>query len=143
MMNESIASVPTIDPIASWFSALGSGTRSALFAAPHGEVPQKYVEEVLTKGHKLALSWFSEPIDSESFRLPEAVADYVDGVLAALQRWWIGLSNERRLQWANVENGPVPNGLLTSYPGSFEFVPGDDVVYADPQVIDFIAVAAA
>ncbi|RYG88456.1 MAG: hypothetical protein EON58_19970 [Alphaproteobacteria bacterium] len=143
MMNESAALVPTIDPIASWFTALGSRARRALFAAPRGEVPQKYADEVLAKGHKLALPWFSDSTNAESVRLPEAVADYVDGVLAALQRWWIGLSNEQRLQWAEVENGPVPNCLHTSYPGSFEFLPGDDVVYADPQVIDFIAVAAA
>lgn len=143
MTDSANASIATTGSIESWFSALGSHARRALFAVPRGEVPQKYVDEVLTKGYKLALPWFSESVASEPFRLPEVVADYVDDILAELQGWWVGLSNERRLQWAGVGHAPVPARLHISYPRLFEFVPGDDAVYADPQVLDFIAIAAA
>ncbi|MCZ9634861.1 hypothetical protein [Rhodococcus sp. BH5] len=64
-------------------------------------------------------------------------------MLIELQSWWVGLSNEQRLLWADIESNPVPDDLRTSYPGLFEFVVGTEGVYADPQVVDFIAVAAA
>ena len=43
----------------------------------------------------------------------------------------------------SLGNTPIPNYLLASYPGLFDFVRSDDALYADPQVVDFIAVAAA
>lgn len=138
---ESLA--PAVEQITSWFAALDSRTRRLLFAEPRAEVPEECAVEVLSKGRKLAQPWFAEVREIERFRLPEDVADYVDGLLVELQGWWVGLSNGQRLRWADVEMKPVPEDLQTSYPGLFEFVVGDDGAYADSQVIDFVAVAAA
>ncbi|MDV6270990.1 hypothetical protein [Rhodococcus globerulus] len=143
MTNSASPTTATIEQITSWFSALASHARRALFASPHGEIPQKYVDEILLKGQKLALPWFAESTTTKSFHLPDAVADYVDGLLTELQGWWTGLSSERRLQWAEVGHTPIPSYLLASYPGLFDFVHSDDALYTDPQVVDFIAVAAA
>lgn len=134
---------PTVDQITSWFAALDSSARRVLFAGPRAEIPSDFVDEVRVKGLKLAQPWFAESDDDDHFHLPADVADYVDGVLIELQSWWVGLSNEQRLRWADVESNPVPDDLQTSYPGLFEFVVGDEGAYADPQVVDFIAVAAA
>ena len=135
--------VPSVDQITSWFAALDSWARRVLFAGPRAEIPVELVDEVLTKGHKLAGPWFSTLTAREELRLPDDVADYVDGLLAELQGWWIGLSNDQRLRWAEVESSTVPDDLQTAYPGLFAFVVGDEGIYADPQVVDFIAVAAA
>ncbi len=143
MTNSASSATATIEQITSWFSALASHTRRALFVSPHGKIPHKHVDEILAKGHKLALPWFAESTTTESFHLPEAVTDYIDGLLAELQGWWIGLSNDRQLQWAKVGHTPIPHYLLASYPGLFDVVRSDDALYADPQVVDFIAVAAA
>lgn len=143
MTNSTSPSTATIEQITSWFSSLSSDARRMLFVSPRGEIPRKYVDEILVKGHKLALPWFAESTTTESFHLPATVIDYVDELLAELQGWWIGLSNERRLQWAEIGHRPMPHYLLASYPGLFDFIRGDDAVYADPQVVDFIAVAAA
>ena len=143
MTNSANPTTATIEQITSWFSALASHTRRTLFVSPHSEIPQRYVDDILAKGHKLARPWFAETTTTQSFHLPEAAADYVDGILAELQGWWIGLSSDRQLQWAEVEHTPIPNYLLASYPGLFDFVRSDDALYADPQVVDFIAVAAA
>ena len=143
MTNSANPTTATIEQITSWFSALTSHIRRALFVNPHGEISLEYVDEILVKGHKLALPWFAQSAKTQSFHLPEAVIDYVDELLAELQGWWIGLSNDRRLHWADVGHTPIPNYLLASYPGLFDFVRSDDALYADPQVVDFIAVAAA
>ncbi|UJC79925.1 hypothetical protein D4768_21255 [Rhodococcus erythropolis] len=134
---------PSVDQITAWFAALGSGARRILFAGPRAEISTEFVDEILTKGRKLAGPWFSESTTADELHLPDDVADYVDGLLAELQGWWIGLSNDQRLRWADVESSTVPDGLQTAYPGLFEFVVGDEGTYADPQVVDFIAVAAA
>ncbi|MFI8660084.1 hypothetical protein ACIGKR_08845 [Rhodococcus qingshengii] len=134
---------PTVDQITSWFAALDSSARRVLFAGPRAEIPSEFVGEVRAKGLKLAQPWFVGSDDVDHFHLPADVADYVDELLIELQSWWVGLSNEQRLRWADVESNPVPDDLQTSYPGLFEFVVGDEGVYADPQVVDFIAVAAA
>lgn len=134
---------PTVGQITSWFTALGSSARRVLFAGPREEIPSEFVDEILTKGAKLAWPWFADSDDVEQLHLPADVADYVDGILIELQGWWVGLSNDQRLHWADVGTNAVPDGLQTSYPGLFEFVIGDEGVYADPQVVDFVAVAAA
>lgn len=134
---------PTVDQITSWFAALDSSARRILFAGPRAEIPSEFADDLLAKGAKLAGPWFADLGNAEHLHLPDGVADYVDGVLIELQSWWVGLSNEQRLRWADVESNPVPDDLQTSYPGLFEFVLGDEGIYADPQVVDFIAVAAA
>ncbi|MFD6516582.1 hypothetical protein [Rhodococcus sp. NPDC060176] len=134
---------PDVDQITSWFAALDSQARRVLFAGPRAEIPNESVDEILTKGTKLAGPWFTGLADVEHFHLPDDVADYVDGVLIELQSWWVGLSNEQRLRWADVESNLVPEDLQTSYPGLFAFVIGDEGAYADPQVVDFIAFAFA
>ncbi|WP_285182819.1 hypothetical protein [Rhodococcus sp. MEB032] len=128
--------------LVNWFAALDSRARRVLLTGPRAEVPIEYVDEILTKGAKLAGPWFADFEDVEHFHLSDAVADYVDGVLIELQRWWAGLSDEQRLRWADVESNLVPEDLQTSYPGLFAFVVGDEEAYADPQVVDFIAFAA-
>ncbi len=115
MTNSANPTTASIEQITSWFSAITSHARRALFVSPHEEIPQKYVDDILAKGQKLALPWFAESTKTEAFHLPEAVIGYVDGLLAELQGWWIGLSSERRLQWAEVEHTPIPHYLLASY----------------------------
>lgn len=137
------APTPDVDKITSWFAALDNQARRALFTGPRAEIPSEYVDEVLAKGAKLAGPWFVGLEDVERFYLPDDVADYVDGVLIELQSWWVGLSNEQRLRWADVESDLLSDDLQTSYPALFAFVIGDEGAYADPQVVDFIAVAAA
>jgi len=139
--DEAIA--PTVDHISSWFAALGSSARRILFAGPRAEIPAELADEILTKGRKLAGPWFSTAAEIDGFHLPNDVADYVDELLAELQSWWIGLSNEQRLRWADIETSTVPDDLRTVYPGLFQFVVGDEGLYADTQVVDFIAIAAA
>jgi len=123
---------PAVDQIASWFAALDNRARRVIFAGPRAEIASEYVDEILTKGDKLAARWFAGLNDVNHFHLPADVADYVDGVLIELQSWWVGLSNEQRLRWADVESDPVPEDLQTSYPGLFAFVVGDEGAYADP-----------
>jgi hypothetical protein len=135
---------PTMDEPASWFAALDSHTRRILFADPFAEVPGEFVPEILSKGHKLAGLWFTGAVESEQFRLPDDIAGYVDGLLEELQRWWTRLPNRLRLEWAGVETDSIPEFLQFSRPEIFPLIHGDDaLLYADPQLTDFIAVAAA
>lgn len=51
---------------------------------------------------------------------------------------------DRQLEWAGVETASVPEFLQFSRPKIFPLIHGDDaLLYADPQLTDFIAVAAA
>ncbi|QEX10712.1 hypothetical protein F6X56_13795 [Rhodococcus erythropolis] len=136
------APTPTVDQIRELVRCPRQPGPPRSLHRPRAEIPIEYVDEILTKGAKLAGPWFADFEDVEHFHLPDAVADYVDGVLIELQRWWVGLSDEQRLRWADVESNLVPEDLQTSYPGLFAFVVGDEGAYADPQVVDFIAFAA-
>ncbi|MCZ4615204.1 hypothetical protein [Rhodococcus qingshengii] len=135
---------PAMNEAASWFASLDSATRRVLFSAPYADVPTEFVSEILSKGHKLAEPWFVGAEETDSFKLPEEIADYVDGLLEELQLWWAKLPSRLRLAWAEVGSEPLPEFLQPSRAQVFPLIHGDDAhLYADPQLTDFIAVAAA
>lgn len=135
---------PAMNEAASWFAALNGSTRRILFAAPCADIQTELVSEILSKGHKLAEPWFAGAQETEPFKLPDEIADYVEVLLEVLHLWWARLPSKLRLEWASVETNPVPENLQSSRPEIFPLIHGSDALfYADPQLTDFIAVAAS